>query len=204
MNETRNGKKKGLALHLMGHRLFIEAGSYHDRPKQAFGIKLAKEINAACDVSLPIPDFKTPEEAELRDALRDALRLLIEGKRVYVGCMAGRGRTGLFLACLAKACGYKQPIAYVRRWYNEHAVETSDQAAFVADLRVADLWVEAAGYSIGHRTRAGATSVAVTLRRTLIEAWRAASGLWREAGGVAAVRSAASGFAAGIRGKRGA
>jgi protein-tyrosine phosphatase len=49
---------------------------------------------------------------------------------VHVGCRAGIGRTGLFLACLARAAGVEgDPIAHVRAQYDPHAAETAAQEA---------------------------------------------------------------------------
>ena len=41
--------------------------------------------------------------------------------------MGGWGRTGLFLALLAKVCGVENPVTYVRENYSPRAVETTDQ-----------------------------------------------------------------------------
>ena len=53
--------------------------------------------------------------------------------------MGGWGRTGLFLALIAKVCGEKDPVAYVREHYAPHAVETKDQQAYVESFDVAAL-----------------------------------------------------------------
>ena len=54
-------------------------------------------------------------------------------ERVEVGCVGGRGRTGTALACLAVLDGVPsaEAVAYVRRHYSPHAVETSEQQSFV-------------------------------------------------------------------------
>lgn len=49
------------------------------------------------------------------------------------------GRTGLFLAILAKAVGFNDPVAYVRKHYYNHAVETAEQAKYVEAFDVS--WV---------------------------------------------------------------
>ena len=53
--------------------------------------------------------------------------------------MGGIGRTGLFLAALAKLSGEKDPVAYVRKHYMPHAVETQQQQDFIKNLKVWDL-----------------------------------------------------------------
>lgn len=127
-------------------------------------IKLAKEINAPCDVNLPIPDFSVPTREGAREALSVALHAFGVGNGVFAGCMAGQGRTGLFIALLTKlAMDYEvhsgavaaldphirqesqfdepDPVLWVRKHYYSHAVETSDQAEFVRGFDTASLLV---------------------------------------------------------------
>lgn len=107
-------------------------------------VKLAAEIKADCDVDLPIRDFSTPNAAQAEQALRSVLYSIHKGHPIYVGCMAGQGRTGLFLALLVKvahdysrasgapvAATFTGPVEYVRENYYPHAVETAGQYAFV-------------------------------------------------------------------------
>jgi protein-tyrosine phosphatase len=51
--------------------------------------------------------------------------------------MGGSGRTGTALACLAVLDGTPatDAVAYVRKYYSPDAVETPEQASFVADFR---------------------------------------------------------------------
>src|SRR5690606_26734740 len=91
-------------------------------------------------VLLPITDFSVPENAaDTDDALVAAFKAGIDGRPVYVGCMGGWGRTGLFLALMAKVAGEKDPVGYVRRWYTPHAVETKQQKAYVENYDMS--WV---------------------------------------------------------------
>ena len=53
-----------------------------------------------------------------------------------MGCMGGIGRTGLMLSLLAKAFGVEDPVAYVRKHYYSHAVETKEQRQFIADFAI--------------------------------------------------------------------
>ncbi len=54
-------------------------------------------------------------------------------ERVEFACSGGRGRTGTALACLAVLDGAPaaEAVAYVRRTYDPHAVETPWQKRFV-------------------------------------------------------------------------
>lgn len=81
----------------------------------------------------PIADMQVPERAVLEGALAEASHALGEGKNVAVHCHAGRGRTGLFAACLAKELldlDGAQAVGRVRQ-YIPGAVETEAQEQFV-------------------------------------------------------------------------
>lgn len=87
-------------------------------------------------VYLPIPDYGVPSSPEaMKEAVRSVMRHAGEGRNVVVHCSAGKGRTGLFLACLAKdAFGVTAPeaLAFVRK-YIRGAVETGGQLRFLAE-----------------------------------------------------------------------
>jgi protein-tyrosine phosphatase len=80
------------------------------------------------------PDFRLPADpADLRAALAEVWDRAAE-ERVEVACRGGTGRTGTALACLAVLDGVPpgEAVAFVRRHYRPHAVETRSQARFVA------------------------------------------------------------------------
>ena len=58
---------------------------------------------------------------------------------MWVGCQGGWGRTGLFLALMAKVCGEANPVSYVRHHYSPRAVETNEQMDYVRKFDVDDL-----------------------------------------------------------------
>ena len=79
------------------------------------------------------PDWGLPlRPSQLRAALEE-LRRRGRTERVEVACAGGRGRTGTTLSCLAVLEGVptREAVAYVRRHYNPHAVETPWQRLFV-------------------------------------------------------------------------
>jgi protein-tyrosine phosphatase len=83
------------------------------------------------------PDFGLPANpAALRENLIETLARS-STERVEVGCMGGKGRTGTALACLAVLDGAPatDAVAYVRQHYSLDAVETLEQASFVASFR---------------------------------------------------------------------
>lgn len=54
-------------------------------------------------VYLPISDYETPEMADAERAIEEVLDLARDGKNIVIHCSAGIGRTGMIVACMAKA-----------------------------------------------------------------------------------------------------
>ena len=120
--------------------LEVSGGPYRFRPPTMLGVCLLEHgtHDGGCDVWLPIPDFGVPKLARehVGSLVQEVFRNLLRGRKVYVGCTGGQGRTGLFLALLAKAWGIADPVEYVRRCYVRQAVETREQAQWVDDFDV--------------------------------------------------------------------
>jgi protein-tyrosine phosphatase len=122
----------------------IYGGPYREKPEDFVGIKCAAEIKDYAAMSVSIRDFGVPLRPEqMEHAIAFALTRLAEGMPIYVGCMGGLGRTGLFLACLVKALGVEKPIEYVREHYIEHAVERPEQEKWIEDFDVSQLRADA-------------------------------------------------------------
>jgi len=121
----------------------IYGGPYHEKPKDYVGIKVAAEIKDRCSMHVPIRDFSVPlKPDQMNEALAFALDRIAEDMPLYVGCMGGVGRTGLFLTLLVKSLtGWdgERCIEYVRANYNAHAVETPQQELYVAGFDVRKL-----------------------------------------------------------------
>ena len=80
------------------------------------------------------PDGGIPRnQEEARRLIHDAFDAAREGRRVEVGCVAGHGRTGTVLACMAVLAGVPGPDAvdWVRANYLPGAVETPEQERWV-------------------------------------------------------------------------
>lgn len=89
-------------------------------------------------VHLPIVDFGVPKASDLQAAMNATVREAQAGCAIAIHCSAGIGRTGLFIACLAKKLlklPDEQAIEWVRR-HIPHAVETDEQRQFVAELKI--------------------------------------------------------------------
>ena len=124
---------------------FDIVGGPYDRFRKGlngdFGVCVrAERVPADVDVWVPIPDFGVPDNhVTVMKALETTLRMAMRGKRIWVGCAGGYGRTGLFLALLAKCCRVDDPVGYVRAKYNERAIETVQQSDYVRKFDVSPL-----------------------------------------------------------------
>jgi hypothetical protein len=79
------------------------------------------------------PDFRLPADpAGAGEVFREAWARAGH-ERVEFACGGGRGRTGTALACLAVLDGVPagEAVAFVRRHYDRHAVETPWQRRFI-------------------------------------------------------------------------
>lgn len=124
-------------LFIRGEKFYtVYGGPYRKKPIMMKGVKMAAEIVADCDVDIPTRDYQVPDKKKLEDGLRKAVDLILKGEPLYVGCMGGMGRTGLFLAILAKAFRVKSPVPYIRKKYYFHAVETPEQYSFVTKFKI--------------------------------------------------------------------
>lgn len=80
------------------------------------------------------PDFGLPADRDQVLPLLTEVWRRSASERVEVACLAGRGRTGTALACVAIIDGVPpgRAVRFVREHYNWRAVETFRQRRFVA------------------------------------------------------------------------
>lgn len=120
--------------------------NYVPGQRRLVGIKMAKEItDRTFDFKVDTEDFSVPPVKDMQDGLVFGLKALIKGHDLYVGCMGGTGRTGLYMGCMAKCMlddmartdgrlarfVMHDPVTYVRNHYRKHAIETEEQMAYV-------------------------------------------------------------------------
>ncbi|MFK3980168.1 protein phosphatase [Micromonospora sp. NPDC050397] len=126
-------------LRLPSGRLVRGRGLRHplpDGPTPTYGVYLLGKPTPATGWEgrwLRWPDFRLPgDRTEAAAVLTDLWRRAAT-ERVEVACWGGRGRTGTALACLAVLDGVPpdEAVAYVRRGYDRHAVETPWQRRYV-------------------------------------------------------------------------
>jgi protein tyrosine/serine phosphatase len=89
---------------------------------------------------LPIPDLSVTSIEKMRETLHLIYKLIEEGKKVYVHCWGGVGRTGTVVGCylmehnMATTVNVIQTIDYLKRTTpisNRNSPETEEQVNFV-------------------------------------------------------------------------
>ena len=84
-------------------------------------------------IHLPIPDFDVPTQEALSAAVEAAQARARVGKNLAVHCYAGYGRTGMFLACMARRVLGMSPYEAIEwvRSYVPTAIEVPEQVEVV-------------------------------------------------------------------------
>ena len=84
-------------------------------------------------IRLPIVDFDVPEDPHvLKDTLKKVITKAEAGENIVIHCYAGRGRTGMFAALLARrilGLDGEKAIIWTRKFFS--AIETEEQKLIV-------------------------------------------------------------------------
>lgn len=142
-----SGKFNGKFPLRLGHiKADLIGGPYRNKTAEFYGIKMAEEINADCVINIPTEDYCVPDTGRLVAGLYCGISLAQQQAPLWVGCMGGIGRTGLYFGALAKVMARYQkftkqrvtidPVKYVRKHYLAHAIETPEQIAWLKALNV--------------------------------------------------------------------
>jgi protein-tyrosine phosphatase len=86
-------------------------------------------------IHFPIPDFDVPSKEDLEEVVKKTVEHAQVGKNILIHCHAGLGRTGLFVAYLARrvlGLSSEEAIHWTRK-YIPHALETDEQSQMVID-----------------------------------------------------------------------
>jgi protein-tyrosine phosphatase len=101
--------------------------------KAGRNLRLLYEEKGFNVIHLPIRDFGVPSNDKLIRAVNAVIAYAQTGRNIAIHCSAGIGRTGLFVALLAKqvlSLSGDEAIAWVRQ-YISGAVETAEQRQLV-------------------------------------------------------------------------
>lgn len=107
-------------------------------PYDEYFLRLASErgINARY-YNFPIPDFGLPEIRKLRQILDEIDSALAAGRKVFVHCWGGKGRTGTVIGCWLARHGAEEPLQTLSKLRKacpnagQASPETEEQCAFV-------------------------------------------------------------------------
>jgi len=118
-------------------RVFTLVEEFEWAKHSSISLPLAYEKAEIRMIHFPITDFEAPKEREpYLAAVRQALELIKNGENIAVHCMAGIGRTGTFLAGMARlhyGWDANEAILWLRQFV-PNALENEKQIAFMQKL----------------------------------------------------------------------
>lgn len=92
------------------------------------------DVGTSKEIFTPIEDFSTPEKESFEKDLDFIITAIKNGKRVFVHCFAGKGRTSLGLASILVRMGVDKEEALMTVYEAAHGPETEAQKNFVKSL----------------------------------------------------------------------
>jgi protein-tyrosine phosphatase len=145
-NDDERAREKLKAMLAAGIRSFIDLTALDD-PLEPYELILKQvAANSGVEVNysrMPIGDMSVPSHDLMRDILRTIDVEIAAGRRVYVHCWGGIGRTGTVAGCWLIQHGHDcddvlRRIKELRAWTPHASVEspqTEDQREFVRSWR---------------------------------------------------------------------
>lgn len=117
------------------HQLFAGSFYFEGVGFSGFRVNLMSQSSLDCDMLIPIVDYSVPQNKEffLTD-MANVIEQVLLGEPVFIGCLGGRGRTGLVLASMAHLMGEIDPLVWLQINYMFDAPETEAQKLFVMSL----------------------------------------------------------------------
>lgn len=166
-------KKDAIMIDLTGEKYASENGKQkvrvHDvASRTVFSEVIDSASHNACKfwLTLEIKDFGIPTWGlQTWELLADVLRQQMDaGVDVVIGCVGGHGRTGIAVSILAHLMGVIpegeiDPIAWVRKVYCDHVVETPEQVNYIYDMTIPDLPADKRSKSSRQNSAAGSKHV---------------------------------------------
>lgn len=135
-----------LPINVEGQTYFVRGGSCRNEPPEGTDIFVGFDAGmyltprrfpwtAGHEISFPIHDMGVPPDLKNFKLLIAWLsNAIMEGQKVYMGCIGGHGRTGLVLSALVHhMTGNLDSTTWVRTHYCHKAVESNTQVEWLYD-----------------------------------------------------------------------
>lgn len=131
-------KSKGIAAVIS----LIEADEVSTISRKIIPYAAAMKVEGIEVFNFPIPDFSIPTVAQMQQILAQIDYLMGQGKRVYVHCRGGIGRTGTVVGCwlIQKGLASPEDVFKQIQWLKSASAlaahvspETEEQRAFIRD-----------------------------------------------------------------------
>lgn len=82
----------------------------------------------------PVEDYGVLDQNHMEYLVNKIIKDIKDGKKVWLFCLGGHGRTGYVSACILGKMGIEDPIAYLWNHYCINAIESSKQIREIIDF----------------------------------------------------------------------
>lgn len=110
-----------------------------DKELEAAGSKRLFEFYAALGLRIvhcPTQDFNCPNPDACKKAIELLTLSLVNGRNTTAHCWGGSGRTGVYVACLLKNLGVKDPLEWARQVGKSVYVDVAEQEQFISQMKL--------------------------------------------------------------------